>query len=104
MTTTSAPSAGAIVAEDLGKRYGAKWALRDCSFAIPHGRVCGLVGANGAGKTTLLRMLSGLSRPTTGRAEVAGQPPRDAVEYLGEIGYLAQDVPLYRRWSVIDHL
>ncbi len=97
-------AAGAIVADGLGKRYGAKWALRDCSFAIPQGRVCGLVGANGAGKTTLLRMLSGLSRPTTGRAEVAGQTPRDAVEYLGEIGYLAQDVPLYRRWSVTDHL
>jgi ABC-2 type transport system ATP-binding protein len=94
----------AIVAEGLGKRYGAKWALRDCSFTIPQARVCGLVGANGAGKTTLLRMLSGLSRPTTGRAEVAGQTPRDAVEFLGEIGYLAQDVPLYRRWNVADHL
>jgi ABC-2 type transport system ATP-binding protein len=66
--------------------------------------VCGLVGANGAGKTTLLRLLAGLSRPTTGRAEVVGQVPRDNVEFLREIGYLAQDVPLYRRWSVEDHL
>jgi ABC-2 type transport system ATP-binding protein len=94
----------AIVAEGLGKQYGAKWALRDCTLRIPQGRVCGLVGANGAGKTTLLRLLSGLSRPTTGHAEVAGQTPHDAVEFLGEIGYLAQDVPLYRRWSVTDHL
>jgi ABC-2 type transport system ATP-binding protein len=97
-------SPSAIMTEGLGKRYGAKWALRECTFAIPEGRVCGLVGANGAGKTTLLRLLAGLSRPTTGRAEVVGRTPRDRVEFLGEIGYLAQDVPLYRRWSVADHL
>jgi ABC-2 type transport system ATP-binding protein len=94
----------AIVADGLGKRYGSRWALRDCTFAVPPGRVCGLVGANGAGKTTLLRLLTGLSRPTAGRAEVAGRVPADRVEFLGEIGYLAQDVPLYRRWSVADHL
>jgi ABC-2 type transport system ATP-binding protein len=94
----------AIVADGLGKRYGATWALRDCTFEIPHGRVCGLVGANGAGKTTLLRLLTGLSRPSAGRAEVVGQTPRDDSAFLREIGYLAQDVPLYRRWSVEDHL
>lgn len=94
----------AIVADGLGKRYGGKWALRECSFVVPVGRVCGLVGANGAGKTTLLKLLTGLSRPSTGRAEVAGQAPGDRAEFLSEIGYLAQDVPLYRRWSVADHL
>jgi ABC-2 type transport system ATP-binding protein len=94
----------AIVAEGLGKRYGSKWALRDCTFALPAGRICGLVGANGAGKTTLLKLLTGLSRPTVGRAEVAEQMPQDSAEFLGEIGYLAQDVPLYRRWTAEDHL
>jgi len=94
----------AIVTEGLGKRYGGKWALRDCTFELPAGRVCGLVGANGAGKTTLLKLLTGLSRPTAGRAEVVGQAPADRVEFLSEIGYLAQDVPLYRRWSVEEHL
>jgi ABC-2 type transport system ATP-binding protein len=94
----------AISAEGLGKRYGSKWALRDCTFALPEGRVCGLVGANGAGKTTLLKLLTGLSRPSAGRVEVVGQAPADRAEFLGEIGYLAQDVPLYRRWSVADHL
>jgi len=98
--TTSA----AIVTDGLGKRYGSKWALRDCSFDVPAGRVCGLVGANGAGKTTLLRMLAGLSRPTSGSAEVAGRAPADDAEFLPEVGYLAQEIPLYRRWSVADHL
>ena len=88
----------------LGKRYGQKWALRDCTFEIPEGRVCGLVGANGAGKTTLLRMLVGLSAATQGSAEVAGCAPRDAADFLEQIGYLAQDIPLYRRWSAEEHV
>jgi ABC-2 type transport system ATP-binding protein len=97
-------NAPAIVTDGLGKRYGDKWALRDCTFAIPAGRVCGLVGANGAGKTTLLRMLVAQSRPSAGTAEVSGRPPADRAEFLAEVGYLAQDIPLYRRWSVADHL
>lgn len=43
----------AIEAYGLGKRHQRGWAIRDCSFRLPAGRVCGLVGPNGAGKTTL---------------------------------------------------
>ncbi len=94
----------AIETEHLGKRYGATWALCDVSVTVPAGRVCALVGANGAGKTTLLRMLAGMARPTSGAALVGGQPPADDVDFLRRIGYVAQDVPLYRRWTVADHL
>lgn len=94
----------AIETTDLGKRYGKVWALRNCSIAVPAGRVSGLVGANGAGKTTLIRMLAGLSRPTTGHALVSGHRPGDRTDFLREIGYLAQEVPLYRRWNADDHL
>jgi len=94
----------AIETRELGKRYRAAWALRDCSIEVPAGRVCGLVGSNGAGKTTLIRLLAGLSRPTTGHASVEGRPPADDTAFLREIGYLAQDVPLYRRWNAADHL
>src|SRR5206468_8439551 len=97
-------TAPAIEVEQLGKRYGRTWALRDSSFAVPAGRVCGLVGANGAGKTTLLRMLAGQSRPSTGNAELDGRRPADESEFLARVGYLAQETPLYRRWSVEDHL
>ena len=94
----------AVETRNLGKRYRASWALQDCSIDVPSGRVCGLVGSNGAGKTTLIRLLAGLSRPTTGHATVRGRPPADDPAFLREIGYLAQDVPLYRRWNAADHL
>jgi ABC-2 type transport system ATP-binding protein len=94
----------AIETTDLGKRYGSVWALQHCSIEVPTGRVSGLVGANGAGKTTLMRMLAGLSRPTAGEARVAGRPPADDPEFLQDIGYLAQEIPLYRRWNAADHL
>ena len=102
--TTDATIDLAIETTGLGKRYGKVWALRDCSIEVPAGRVSGLVGANGAGKTTLMRLLCGLSRPTTGTAVVCGARPGDDPRFLSEIGYLAQEVPLYRRWNTEDHL
>ena len=55
-----------LEASGLGKRYGAKWALSECTLAIPAGKVVGLVGPNGAGKTTLLHLAVGLLRPSAG--------------------------------------
>ncbi|HVA53914.1 MAG TPA: ATP-binding cassette domain-containing protein [Acidimicrobiales bacterium] len=51
-------------AEGLGKRYGRKWAPRDCTLEIPEGHVVGLVGPNGAGKATLLNLAVGILAPT----------------------------------------
>jgi ABC-2 type transport system ATP-binding protein len=94
----------AIETSDVAKRFGSVFAVRDCSISVPEDCICGLVGANGSGKTTLLRMVAGLCRPTAGRLVVHGQTPADDPAFLAEIGYLAQDVPLYRRWTVADHL
>jgi ABC-2 type transport system ATP-binding protein len=99
---TGAPLA--VETSGLGKRYGRLWALQECSLMIPKGRVTALVGPNGAGKTTLLRMLAGLSAPTTGSAAVLGRPPGQSEEFLSSIGYLAQDIPLYKRLSADEHL
>jgi ABC-2 type transport system ATP-binding protein len=101
MSTHDAP---AIHTTGLGKRYGSSWALQDCSVSVPRGHITALVGANGAGKTTLLKILAGLSAPSAGAASVLGRVPRQCEEFLGSIGYLAQDVPLYKRLSAADHL
>jgi ABC-2 type transport system ATP-binding protein len=94
----------ALVTASLGKRYGTKWALQDCTFDLPAGRICGLVGSNGAGKTTLLRLVAGLAKPSSGGVQVFGQAPADTREFLHDVGFLAQEIPLYKRWNSEDHL
>lgn len=88
----------------LGKRYGRRWALRDCTFEIPAGRVVGLVGPNGAGKTTLLHLAVGLLTPTVGSISVVGGSPAENAAQLSRVGFLAQDAPIYGSLSVEDHL
>ncbi len=55
-----------ISTDGVGKRYGRKWALRDCTLSVPEGKVVGLVGRNGAGKSTLLHLAVGLLSPSAG--------------------------------------
>src|SRR3954467_2985207 len=92
----------ALETTGLGKRYGDAWALRDCSLAIPAGRVVALLGPNGAGKSTLLNLAVGLTRPTAGDIVVLGgrRPGNDAA--LERIAFVAQDTPLYAGLSVAD--
>jgi ABC-2 type transport system ATP-binding protein len=94
----------AIETTGLTKRYRRATALSDCSITVPQGRISALVGPNGAGKSTLLRLLTGLARPTAGSALVLGGAARQDPAFLAGIGYLAQDVPLYRRLSAEDHI
>jgi ABC-2 type transport system ATP-binding protein len=95
---------GVIETSGLTKRYRRVTALSDCTISVPQGRISGLVGPNGAGKTTLLRLLAGLAAPTAGRAVVLGGTPRPDPAYLAEIGFLAQEIPLYRRLTARDHI
>ncbi|GAA1592041.1 ABC transporter ATP-binding protein [Kribbella sancticallisti] len=92
----------ALRAQGLGKKYGRRWALTDCTLDVPSGRVVGLVGPNGAGKSTLLNLSVGMLTPTTGGIEVLGAPAGG--EQLSKIGFVAQDTPTYARLSVADHL
>jgi ABC-2 type transport system ATP-binding protein len=88
----------------LGRRYGRRWALTDCTLDVPAGHVTGLVGPNGAGKTTLLNLAAGLLAPTTGSIEVCGGRPAAGPAQLAKVGYVAQDTPVYAGLSVRDHL
>jgi ABC-2 type transport system ATP-binding protein len=94
----------ALEAVSLGKRYGRRWALRDCTLSIPAGRVVGLVGPNGAGKTTLLHVAVGLLEPSAGTIEVLGDRPGTGQATLARFGFLAQDSPSYSRLTVGQHL
>ncbi|MDQ0938619.1 ABC transporter ATP-binding protein [Streptomyces sp. V1I1] len=93
----------AIEAYGLGKRYRRGWALQDCSFRLPAGRVCGLVGPNGAGKTTLMGMAVNLLKPTTGTVRVFGADP-GSEEANRRTAFLAQEKPLFRRFTVAEIL
>ena len=95
----------AVRTEGLGKRYGSTWALRDCNLEIPAGSVTALVGPNGAGKTTLLQLAIGLIRPTIGEVRVLDCEPRDdAARLLPQVGFVAQDHPLHRSFTVAETL
>jgi ABC-2 type transport system ATP-binding protein len=93
----------ALEATGLGKRYRRNWALRECNLAVPRGRIAALVGPNGAGKTTLLHLAVGLLAPTTGSIRVLGNAPNDP-ELLAEVGFVAQDTPLYRDFTASELL
>jgi ABC-type cobalamin/Fe3+-siderophores transport system ATPase subunit len=96
-------SVPALRTDRLGRRYGKAWGLRDCTLEVSAGAVAALVGPNGAGKTTLLEMIIGLLEPTEGQVSVFGEASRaDTAETLARVGYVAQDHPLYRDFSVAD--
>lgn len=69
LSRRNAPTAASHTASGRRERI---WALREVSFEVEPGEVVGIIGANGAGKTTLLRILSRVTEPTTGQAEVRG--------------------------------
>lgn len=93
-----------IETQGLSKRYGSFWALKDCTIFVPQGSICALVGPNGAGKSTLLKLLAGLNTPSEGNIAINGKMPEQSEEFLAEVGYLAQEIPLYKNLSVEDHI
>jgi ABC-2 type transport system ATP-binding protein len=87
----------------LGRRYGRRRGLQDCTLAVPGQKVVGLVGPNGAGKTTLMHLAVGVLAPSEGTIAVLGGVPGDP-EQLARIGFVAQDSPVYARLSVAKHV
>ena len=93
-----------IQTRGLVKQFRRVTALSDPDVTVPEGCICALIGPNGAGKTTLLRLLSGLARPTAGQMSVLGGAPRQDPAWLAEVGFLAQEIPLYRRFTAEEHI
>ncbi|MEU8247342.1 ABC transporter ATP-binding protein [Nonomuraea sp. NPDC048916] len=93
-----------LEAQALGRKYGKRWALRECTIDIPAGHVVGLVGPNGAGKTTLLKLACGQLEPTEGAITVLGGRPGGTPAQLAKVGFVAQDTPVYAGLTVAEHL
>ncbi|MGJ6969474.1 ABC transporter ATP-binding protein [Streptosporangium sp. G11] len=93
-----------LQAQALGKKYGRRWALRECTIDIPAGHVVGLVGPNGAGKSTLLKLAGGQLEPTAGGITVLGGRPGSTPAQLAKVGFVAQETPVYAGLTVAEHL
>ena len=94
-----------IVARDLRKSFGDFHAVDGISFEVKRGEIFGFLGANGAGKTTAMRMLTGLSKPTSGEGHVAGYDiTREAEQVKKHIGYMSQRFSLYEDLRVWENL
>ncbi len=96
---SQAGTSAAARAVDVTKRFGEVTAVDGVSFDLAPGRIYGLLGPNGSGKTTLIRLLTGMTRPTSGYAEVLGarMPSRSTLE---RIGYMTQADGVYPALSV----
>jgi ABC-2 type transport system ATP-binding protein len=95
----------AIVADNLGKRFGSLVVVDGVSFSVARGEIVGFLGPNGAGKTTTLAMLLGLLRPTRGRVRVLGLPmPAERQRILARVNFTSPYVSLPGNLSVGENL
>jgi ABC-2 type transport system ATP-binding protein len=93
-----------IRAVGLTKFYGPHRGVEGLDFEVAPQEIFGCLGPNGAGKTTTIRLLLDLIRPTGGRVEVFGAPPRGNAALRRRIGYLPGDLRLYERLTARELL
>ena len=94
-----------IEIQNVSKKYGNKWAVKDASFTIKKGEILGFLGRNGAGKSTTMNIVTGYLSATSGRVLIDGhdilEEPREAKRH---IGYLPEIPPLYMDMTVDEYL
>ncbi|OYX32769.1 MAG: ABC transporter ATP-binding protein [Brevundimonas subvibrioides] len=90
----------ALTLEGVSKRYGDFQAVRDLSFTVKKGAICGFLGPNGAGKTSTIRMILGLQPATTGSIQILGAS--DGRQVRDRIGFLPEERGLYKKMTPID--
>lgn len=94
-----------IEVNNLERRFGNFYAVKNVTFSVSKGEVFGLLGANGAGKSTTFRMLCGLLPPSGGTLRVAGADLRRAAAAArARIGYMSQKFSLYAQLGVEENL
>lgn len=94
-----------INVEHLTKRYGPVVAVDDLSLEVPGGEVFCFLGPNGAGKTTTIKVLTGLVRPTSGRARIGGiDVAADPVAAKRLLGYIPDMPFLYDRLTPVEFM
>lgn len=95
----------AIEVADLTKYYANFLAVDHISFEVKQGEIFGFLGPNGAGKTTTMKMLTGLTKPTSGTLTVAGKDMiRESIEAKKSIGVVPENSNLYDEMSAWDNL
>lgn len=94
-----------IEVENLTKRYGKIWALRNISFTVAEGEIIGFIGPNGAGKTTTMKILSCFMPATSGNVSISGYDVfHQAHEVKKIIGFLPEQPPLYDDMTIKGYL
>ncbi|MEQ2527371.1 ABC transporter A family member [Bacillaceae bacterium CLA-AA-H227] len=95
----------AISINSLTKKYGMKTVVDNISFSIKEGELFGLLGVNGAGKTTLIKLLSGLTKPTTGDATLLGKSVTQSPEQVRQvIAVSPQETAIASNLTVLENL
>jgi branched-chain amino acid transport system ATP-binding protein len=103
----SGPNGAVLEARDLRKTFGGVLAVDGCSFAVPRGKISGLIGPNGSGKTTTFNLLTGLSQPDRGRVlhngqDIAGLKPYEI--FRRGITRTFQVTRIFREMTVLENL
>jgi ABC-2 type transport system ATP-binding protein len=94
-----------ILTENLSREYGSKVALFGLNLRVEPGEILGFLGPNGAGKSTTVKILTGMIRPTVGRAVVAGfDIVEQPIEAKKRIGYVPETAALYDGLTAAEYL
>lgn len=94
-----------ISVTNLSKKFGNFTAVNDISFEVAKGEIFGFLGANGAGKTTAMKMLIGISKPSSGEAQVAGFDVKNNAEMVKKnIGYMSQRFSMYNDLTLKENI
>jgi ABC-2 type transport system ATP-binding protein len=99
------PAQELVLVENVTKTFDYKDALKNISFGVPAGQICGLLGPNGAGKTTLFRLMMGILKATEGRIAIDGLDAfEERVEVKRRIGFLPDEPVFYSYLTGREHL